>query len=766
MKRKITFLHLFLINHFALTLIVLGVIGTYGTYLVNVEQRGLKERIDPILAREAERLKSDFQSIEGNVQKLKNIVEMFEYMPTSRRVENFKTMASETLAPYPLQFNAFVALGPKLSKKYFHQNAFVLTVHRNASLNGSPKYLEAKTFTAEQFNTPGYDKDPSMQWWAVNNLNPGLNYSEFYFDRGYMEKVMFTASMGIYQEGETEAVVGIDILTGEIARRLGNFHLGETGGLMVVDEFGRPVLPFVSHDLPMLGYRHENAKTPDQFKTMPRLSSKTVGVSVERLSDFTGADGESYITLPKPIRIKGQSWFLVVYQKKSEAYSGLYGRLFVLVASVFVAYLIGSAMLYLTGRYVIRREKNAYEELRNSRDSAEAATKAKSVFLSTMSHEIRTPLNVMLGSADLLNETKLSVEQQEYVNTLMSAGESLLSVLNDILDFSKIEAGKMGLDSREFLLSDLVRETELMVMPSIYRKGLQFHVHYPKLDGFVVSDPMRLKQVLLNLLGNSVKFTDHGSVDLSLRYEDLADTSMRRLHFEVRDTGVGIARENLERIFDEFRQEDSSVTRRFGGTGLGLSISKKIIELMNGQMFCKSVQFVGSTFSFYVDVPLRVSGPWISRVEEYQSLQVSHEPHAPGAVRKRRILLVDDMDENHQLLRAYMKALPNLEVDSAFNGFECLEKCAEKTYDLIFMDVQMPKMSGLDTIRRLREIERQQGLQRVPVIVVSANNFTEDREKSLSVGADEHCGKPIRKKTIVELIAKYCADESENLITN
>ncbi len=760
MQRKITFLHLFLLNHFVLTLIVLGVIGAYGTYLVNFEQRAIKERIDPLLVRETERLKNDFQAIESNVQKLKSVVEMFEYMPASARAKNFKKFASESLAPNPVQYNAFVALGPKLSRKYFGKDAYILTVHRNAALDGSPKYLEPSSFIAEEFNSPGYDTDPTIQWWAVNNFSPNLNFTDFYFDKGYMEKVMFSTTMGMYIEGRTEAVIGIDTLTGEIAKRLSNFKLGETGGLMVVDEFGRPALPLLNKDLPMVGFRFEKAKTIDQFRVMPRLSSKAFNVMPERLQDFPGVDGETYITLAKSVKLKGHGWNLLIYQKKSEAYAELYVRLLALFISVFIAYLVGSLMLYFTGRYVIQKERSAFEELRKSRDTAEAATKAKSVFLSTMSHEIRTPLNSMLGSADLLNETSLSSEQQEYVNSLLSGGESLLSVLNDILDFSKIEAGKMSLETKEFMLSELVRETELLIMPSIYRKGLQFHVHYPRVDCEVLGDPLRVKQVLLNLLGNSVKFTERGSVELSIRLEDLADPGMRRIHFEVKDTGIGIASENLDQIFDEFRQEDSSVTRRFGGTGLGLSISKKIIELMNGQMQCQSTQFVGSCFSFYIDLPVRAMGVWVPRIEEYQVLPTLFDNYMRGGAANKKVLLVDDMEENHQLLKAYMRSIKNVDVYSAFNGFECLEKCAEERYDLIFMDVQMPKISGLDTIRRLREMETQQGLPRVPVIVVSANNFTEDREKSLAVGADEHCGKPIRKHTIVELISKYCGDEA------
>ncbi|HWU42759.1 MAG TPA: ATP-binding protein, partial [Bdellovibrio sp.] len=302
------------------------------------------------------------------------------------------------------------------------------------------------------------------------------------------------------------------------------------------------------------------------------------------------------------------------------------------------------------------------------------------------------------------------------------------------------------------------------------RKGLQFQIHYPSMDAVLIGDALRLKQVILNLLGNAVKFTDRGGIELSIRLEEISsDPGIRRVRFEVKDTGVGIAQENLEKIFDKFRQEDSSVTRRFGGSGLGLSISKEIIEMMHGQLFYHSSQSVGSTFGFYVDLPLISQAPWISQTT-YQTPSImsglTFDEDGTTAPRIRRVLLVDDMDENHVLLRAYMKSIPNLEVDSAYTGMECLEKCQENHYDLIFMDIQMPNMSGLETIRLLREGEKQNQMPRVPVIVVSANSFIEDREKSLAVGADEHCGKPVRKQMIMELIEKYCSKKAENLNVN
>lgn len=765
MKKKLTFVHLFLLNQLVTTLVLLTVLGVYGTHLFIQEQRAIRERMEPASAREVDRINNDFASLEANVQRLKSMVELFDVMPKGTRVEKFRQFASATIASHSTQFNAWVALGPRLAREYMGRDAYVYVVHRDYSLFANPKYNEPATFLAEVFTEPGYDKDPDVQWWWMNEKDSGVNYSDFYFDKGYMEKVMFSTTTGIFGTGgKLEAVVGIDTLAGDIAHRLGGFKLGETGGALIVDEHGRPVLPLIAKDTPVLGFKYLRALSQSEFKAMPKLSQKVFNIQNQRqLQEFPGADGKTYLTYSRPI--KGKSWHLVIYQEKSEAYSGLYFRLFFFGFVALVAYVVFTLMVWMTGKYVIAQDKEALARLQDSRDRAEAATRAKSLFLSTMSHEIRTPLNAMLGSAELLNETHLNFEQKELLISLQSAGDTLLSMLNNILDFSKFESGRMQLESREFLLSDLVREVQALISTSILRKNLQFTFHPPEHDRLIVGDSLRLKQVLMNLLGNAVKFTDRGAIELTVQPYPGSESGQEIIFFEVKDTGIGIAKENLKKVFDEFGQEDSSVTRRFGGTGLGLSISQKIVHLMGGELYCESRQFVGSRFHFSVQLSSRKAELWSTRFNLEMAPPVPVERTRADSGRKS-ILIVDDMEENHTLLKAYIKRLDYVTTDSAYNGYECLEMWEVGHYDMIFMDVQMPKMSGLDTIRKLREIERARGLRRTPVVVISANSFTEDIEKSLMAGADQHCGKPVRKQTVLEIVQKYCAEDIETAPAN
>lgn len=270
----------------------------------------------------------------------------------------------------------------------------------------------------------------------------------------------------------------------------------------------------------------------------------------------------------------------------------------------------------------------------------------------------------------------------------------------------------------------------------------------------------------MNLLGNAVKFTDRGVIELTIQPYPATEDGREVIFFEVKDTGIGIAKENLKKVFDEFGQEDSSVTRRFGGTGLGLSISQRVVQSMGGELYCESRQFVGSRFHFSLQFASRKAELWSSRLSMDMSatkLTVADNNPVASDNGRRTVLIVDDMEENHTLLKAYIKRLDFVTTDSAYNGFECLEMWEKNHYDLIFMDVQMPKMSGLDTIRKLREIERVRGLRRTPVVVISANSFTEDIEKSLMAGADEHCGKPVRKQTVLEIVQKYCSQNTETV---
>jgi CheY-like chemotaxis protein/two-component sensor histidine kinase len=323
------------------------------------------------------------------------------------------------------------------------------------------------------------------------------------------------------------------------------------------------------------------------------------------------------------------------------------------------------------------------------------------------------------------------------------------------LDFSKIESGKVQLEVREFRLSQMVFELEDIFLSTFKRKNLQFILTVPEEDQFVWGDSVRIKQVLMNIIGNALKFTHKGQIELAIHWQETDQPGIRRFTFAVRDTGVGIASENLAPIFEEFQQEDSSVTRKFGGSGLGLSICRRLVQLMSGEIRCESTQGKGSCF--YVQIPMlsKTFGKWQRHPRRLKMANESAKTEAIDQSSHMKVLIVDDMEENHRLLKAYLMKLQHIDVDSAYDGLDCLEKFATQSYHLVIMDVQMPTLSGLETILRIRNFESTQGRERTPVVVISANNFKEDHDKSIHAGADEHFGKPIRKDQVWAMIEKY-----------
>jgi len=753
MRSRITLGHLFLLNQIVFTLLLLVILGVSSTYLITREQKSVRERWEPVLAREVERLNNDFLSLETNVQRLKNYIELYEF--SSREVLNsrIKEYMAGLIGTHSTQYNSFFALGPKLSQKYFNRKAYVYTVHRDYSYFASPKYNDVTTFVGEPFYDPGYDVDPNMTWWSMNTVDKKVNYSEFYFDVGYMEKVMFTTGTGIFIDGKLEGAVGIDTLAGDIAHKIGAVKMGDTGGMILVDEKGRAILPLLSKNLPMIDYKYRRAYSLADFNALPKLGPPLFDVSTFGMKTVTGLDNEAYLAIAKPLQHR--PWYLVIYQKRSEAFMGLYYKLTVFACVALVSYAIITMMLWWTGVYVMRGTDAMIAKLQESRDRAEAATRAKTSFLSTMSHEIRTPLNSMLGASDLLAETNLEGDQLELLQMMQGAGDALLSVLNNILDFSKIESGKVQLEIREFRMSTLIFEIEEIFHSTFKRKNLEFVLEIPPEDEVVWGDSVRIKQVLMNIMGNALKFTHKGKITLTVSWSDTEHPGIKRFRFAVKDTGVGIAPENLNSIFEEFQQEDSSVTRKFGGSGLGLSICTRLVHLMSGEITCESKQGEGSCFKIELPMLARTQGVW----NRHSRLRVRSEKVIEGPLpetkNRMRVLVVDDMEENHRLLKAYIRKHEHVDVVSAYDGLDALEKFELNRFDLIIMDVQMPTLSGIETIGRIRERERVQNRERTPIVVISANNFKEDHDKSLHAGADEHYGKPIRKEQVVAMLEKY-----------
>lgn len=387
--------------------------------------------------------------------------------------------------------------------------------------------------------------------------------------------------------------------------------------------------------------------------------------------------------------------------------------------------------------------KRVEEELKKAMSAAESASRTKSDFLASMSHEIRTPMNALMAVADLLAKTPLSAEQNKYVQIFRRAGDNLLNLINDILDLSKVEASQLELEMMGFSLDELLGKVTDIITAQAREKRLTLTFDIEAgVPLKLVGDPTRLQQVLLNLLGNAIKFTESGTVRLHVtRDDDLAVPTA--LRFAVSDTGIGIAEDKLARVFERFTQADSSTTRRFGGSGLGLTISKRLVELMGGRIWVGSTVGVGSVFTFAVPFELWISDARLGAAPVDGSRETALPP--------LRILLVEDSVDNCTITLAYLADTP-YRVEIAANGAIACEMFKTNRYDLVLMDRQMPVMDGLTATRNIRLWEQANGRPHTPIIALTASALKGDREKCLAAGCTAFLTKPIKEDVLLRAI--------------
>jgi signal transduction histidine kinase/ActR/RegA family two-component response regulator len=392
--------------------------------------------------------------------------------------------------------------------------------------------------------------------------------------------------------------------------------------------------------------------------------------------------------------------------------------------------------------------------MRDRARHAQDASLAKSMFLATMSHEVRTPMNGILGLAGALLDEELTADQCQVVTTIRDSGNSLMRILNDILEFSKLEAGHVVFESLPFSPAVVAKSVVDMLGARAQEKGLRLNsAADPETPAWVVGDAGRIRQMLLNLAGNAIKFTSHGQVDITLRCLSRID-ALATLEWRVRDSGIGIDPDELGRLFRDFAQADASIGRRFGGSGLGLAICKRLVEQMGGTIGAESVPGGGSTFGFRLTVPLTPAG-------------APAEPPRRDFVgdlglwlrdrdRRPRVLLAEDNPTNQFVLRRMLLGL-GLEMDAVMDGAEAVTAAAAFPYGAIFMDVLMPRMDGLEATRAIRM--RGGVLSSVPIIALTGNAFAEDRQACLAAGMDDFLVKPLNKEALAEALLRALAHD-------
>ena len=436
----------------------------------------------------------------------------------------------------------------------------------------------------------------------------------------------------------------------------------------------------------------------------------------------------------------------VLFVAPNQAYTpALTIAITLLVAPPFSFFLIRQgARLESTQASLAEERARRLEEVEAARDAAEAATRVKSEFLANMSHEIRTPLNGVLGMAQALESRDLDPEAREMVATIRESGANLMAILNDVLDLSKIEAGRLEISPVDSSVLQTVRQVHALFMPVASEKNISF-----ELDSSVPADlrlrhdPVRVRQCVSNLVSNAVKFTREGKVRVSLSIAPASD-GRSLVRISVSDTGIGMDAAACARLFEAFNQADGSTTRQFGGTGLGLAISRRLARMMGGDIVVRSAPGNGSTFDFtFIAAPAAEQDETLPVAQRTASSGVSH-------LRGARVLLTDDNAVNRQVVRMFIQPQGAI-ITEATNGQEALDALARERFDLVLLDVHMPVMDGVETIRRIRE--SRSAWRSMPVIALTADAMAGDRERLIALGMSGYVSKPIDQSELLSAIA-------------
>ena len=685
----------------------------------------------------------------------------------TRRLSQSGIVSSKQSATMAAYFNEQLSLNTQFSGIYFGSKDGEFTMvspHNKITKDGFfTKYISfpegrrrvEKVYTARNGNLqfrefdPTDDYDPRKRPW----FNQAAKAKGLIWTKPYIfftsQKPGITTASPVYRDGEFLGVVGVDIEIDELSTFISRLHVSEHGQAFILSQHGTLI---AYPDLSKIrqsdhGDKVRLSRINELDDPVAREAFLSLGVPRDQLyldkPVFTSfkMNGERYNAMFAPFSDKQWPWVICIYMPEDDYLGAIKQNrtLNILIAMVAVA------IAFAIGLVVARK-------LNNAKEMAETADRAKSHFLARMSHEIRTPMNAILGAGELLTETPLNGDQKRFVAILQNAGEHLRELVSDVLDLSRFEAGEFKLYQTAFNLRTTVKKTcevfALESMDKCVRLDCSLEDGVPE---HLLGDPTALKQVLVNLLSNAMKFTAEGSISLSVRTVSRQPSNKGEhvvLEFSVADTGIGIPETMHKAIFERFTQADGSSSRQYGGTGLGLAISRNLVTAMDGDIRVESTPGKGSTFIFTVRVlvdphPEAAAGPGPAPAPG---------PGTPSRI--KRILLVEDDERNRLLFTLFLKDIPHT-LDTAESGEQALSMHTGQPYDLVLMDIEMPGMDGYRTTEAIRAWEAKTGTPATPVVAVTAHALTEAKIRCSKSGCTGYLPKPVTKTMLRRTVEDY-----------